>query len=255
MYSPLSNMFFWWLLDCPVKPVRFRCCAVEIWDRAENDIPYHTLTICREHRRASRCAAACLCFLNSRFEFTADWSEWSIWGDVPRPLPCRCAASCCLELLHALTPPNTQRTPVRNKLLLDGIINNAHNPCREETRTGLYFRPLMWSGAPRPSLVLIFCRPAQRTQLIWILHLYGRDKDAASMSTGLLRDEGFSRSADSWCSSHRTMVVCVSVLAALVLGIGILCALAAGPLHAQCAVEWFVTAIGQIVQIKHIIDK
>lgn len=39
------------------------------------------------------------------------------------------------------------------------------------------------------------------------------------------------------------MVLCVSVLAALVLGIGILCALAAGPLHAQCAVEWYGTAV------------
>ncbi|KAK7153604.1 hypothetical protein R3I94_007101 [Phoxinus phoxinus] len=49
--------------------------------------------------------------------------------------------------------------------------------------------------------------------------------------------EAFSLSS---CSSNRTrtMVVCVSVLAALALGIGILCALAAGPLHAQCAVEW-----------------
>lgn len=74
------------------------------------------------------------------------------------------------------------------------------------------------------------------------------------MSTGLLRDEGVSSSADSsWCSSNRKMMVCVSALAALALGIGILCALAAGPLHAQCAVEWFVTAIGQTVQIyKHI---
>lgn len=63
------------------------------------------------------------------------------------------------------------------------------------------------------------------------------------MSTALLRDEGVSSSDSSWCSSSRKMMVCVSVLAALALGIGILCALAAGPLHAQCAVEWFVTAI------------
>ncbi|KAK2905360.1 hypothetical protein Q8A67_007159 [Cirrhinus molitorella] len=59
------------------------------------------------------------------------------------------------------------------------------------------------------------------------------------MSTaGLLRDEAVSSSTGSSCSSNRKMAVCVSVLAALVLGIGILCALAAGPLHAQCFVEW-----------------
>lgn len=59
------------------------------------------------------------------------------------------------------------------------------------------------------------------------------------MSTeGLLRNEAGSRSAGSSCSSTRPMTVCVSALAALVLGIGILCALAAGPLHAECFVEW-----------------
>ncbi len=62
-----------------------------------------------------------------------------------------------------------------------------------------------------------------------------------SQANPALRDKAGSRSADSSCSSNnRTMTVCVSVLAALVLGIGILCALAAGPLHAQCFVEWYV---------------
>uniref|UniRef100_A0A672RDH3 Si:ch73-250a16.5 n=1 Tax=Sinocyclocheilus grahami TaxID=75366 RepID=A0A672RDH3_SINGR len=59
------------------------------------------------------------------------------------------------------------------------------------------------------------------------------------MSTaGLLPDEAVSRSADSPCGSNRTKTACVSVLAALVLGVGVLCALAAGPLHAQCFIEW-----------------
>ncbi len=56
-----------------------------------------------------------------------------------------------------------------------------------------------------------------------------------------MRSQGNPALRDSFCSSNnRTMTVCVSVLAALVLGIGILCALAAGPLHAQCFVEWYV---------------
>jgi len=76
-------------------------------------------------------------------------------------------------------------------------------------------------------------------QLIWILHLHGRDN--ANMTSG----EAISPSS---CSSTRTRttVVCVSVVAALVLGIGILSALAAGPLHAQCAVEWYGTAVMQL---------
>ncbi|XP_073768489.1 uncharacterized protein isoform X4 [Danio rerio] len=38
--------------------------------------------------------------------------------------------------------------------------------------------------------------------------------------------------------SDRVRMLCVSAVGILVLGVGILCALAAGPLHAQCAVQW-----------------
>ncbi|KAA0716144.1 hypothetical protein E1301_Tti015854 [Triplophysa tibetana] len=53
-------------------------------------------------------------------------------------------------------------------------------------------------------------------------------------SSELIRDGAVSSSR--W--SERTLPLCVSALVLLILGVGILCALAAGPLHAQCAVEW-----------------
>lgn len=58
-------------------------------------------------------------------------------------------------------------------------------------------------------------------------------------SADLLRDGEVSSSR----CSERTVPLCVSALVLLIVGIGILCALAAGPLHAQCAVEWYVNTI------------
>lgn len=51
-------------------------------------------------------------------------------------------------------------------------------------------------------------------------------------SADLLRDGAVSSSR----GSERTLPLCVSAFVLLI--VGILCALAAGPLHAQCAVEW-----------------
>ncbi|XP_056611029.1 uncharacterized protein LOC130427524 isoform X1 [Triplophysa dalaica] len=55
-------------------------------------------------------------------------------------------------------------------------------------------------------------------------------------SAELIRDGAVSSSR--W--SERTLPLCVSALVLLIVGVGILSALAAGPLHAQCAVEWYV---------------
>lgn len=38
--------------------------------------------------------------------------------------------------------------------------------------------------------------------------------------------------------SERAVKLCISTCGLLIVGVGVLCALAAGPLHAQCTVEW-----------------